>query len=157
VYSEPGIGTTFKIYLPRVEAPADPWEEHEPITDAATGTGSILVVEDEPLLCELVGQTLKRHGYKVTTAGDGGAATHLARANPPDLVITDVVMPGMSGVEVVSLLRERIPGLRAVFMSGYTENAIVHRGELDSDVVLLAKPFTSRELLSVIRSTLDSD
>jgi len=156
VYSEPGVGTTFKIYLPRVEAPADPWDEQEPISDAATGSESILVVEDEPLLCELVGQTLSRHGYNVTTAADGGAAIHLAAANPPDLIVTDVIMPGLSGVELVEALRERTPGLRAIYMSGYTENAIVHRGELDADVVLLEKPFTSRELLSVIRNALDS-
>ncbi len=155
VYSEPGVGTSFKIYLPRVdqEHPPDGWDE-APVTDSVRGSESILVIEDEELLCDLVTQMLTHHGYKVMSAKDGMEAVRIAEGKHLDLVLTDVVMPGMNGPEVAAKLRESHPDMVTVYMSGYTENAIVHRGELDAGVVLIEKPFTTRELLSVVRKTL---
>lgn len=155
VYSEQGVGTSFKIYLPRVdrEAETESWGE-ESTAGAVMGSESILVVEDEAILSDLVTDMLTRHGYDVTAARDGFEAVQKAAGKTLDLVLTDVVMPGMNGPEVVERIRETHPGLQAVYMSGYTENAIAHRGELDPGVILIEKPFTTRELLGVVRRTL---
>ncbi len=155
VYSETGIGTSFKIYLPRVDQtqPNDGLDE-TPISDSVRGSETILVVEDEELLCDLVTQMLTHHGYKVLSARDGMEAVRIAEGKKVDLILTDVVMPGMNGPEVAAKLRESQPDMLAVYMSGYTENAIVHRGELDAGVILIEKPFTTRELLGVVRKTL---
>ena len=160
VYSEDGVGTTLKIYLPRVEQEAgtagDPWDD-EIVSEKVMGTEAVLVVEDEPLLCNLVTRILERHGYTVVAAADGAEALEKVESFTPDIVLTDVVMPGMNGAEVVARLRERFHGLPALYMSGYTENAIVHRGELDPGIVLIQKPFTMREILTVVRGALDKD
>ena len=104
---------------------------------------TVLIVDDEPHVIHVVKFKLEESGLDVAIANNGRVAFDLACKIKPDLIVTDVIMPGLSGVELVEALRERTPGLCAIYMSGYTENAIVHRGELDADVVLLEKPFTS--------------
>ena len=157
VYSEAGVGTSFKIYLPRVEQLGETEDPGSlPLENSLRGSESILVVEDEELLCDLVTQMLGNHGYRVLSARDGLEAIRVAQGVHLDLILTDVVMPGMNGPEVVERLRVEHTDAAVVYMSGYTENAIVHRGELDEGVILVEKPFTTRELLAVVRRTLGS-
>ncbi|MEM1434949.1 MAG: ATP-binding protein [Pseudomonadota bacterium] len=157
VYSELGAGTTFKVYLPRIarEVPSETLEQST-VLEELHGNERILVVENESVLCELVAQALRNHGYDVTAAEDGATALALAKATTPDLILTDVIMPGMNGNEVVEAVRVEHPEMLAVYMSGYTENAIIHSGEMDEGIILLQKPFTVRELLLVLRATIDA-
>jgi CheY-like chemotaxis protein len=147
VYSEPGQGATFKIYLPvtgdQAEALAGEAAQEEP----AGGGEHILVVEDEAALRGLLETMLSRLGYKVTLAANGGEALLLVEKGlEPDLVITDVVMPGMSGPVLVERLRQKQPGLKVLFMSGYTDNAIVHHGVLEPGTPFIQKPFTPLDI-----------
>ena len=157
VYSEPGLGTTFKIYLPRV----DELPDGNPPSDASaiTGGGSekILLVEDNPALREMIRRRLAASGYTVLLAADGEAALTLAEAHPEpiDLLLTDVVMPKLGGAELAQRLGALRPGLRVLFMSGYTDGAIVHHGVLEDGVVLLEKPFSGEKLLRTVREVLD--
>ena len=148
VYSEPGEGATFKIYLPLTDAkPAEkPVETSERIP---RGNGElILLVEDEAPLRELAEIILSRLGYRVGAAGTGAAALRMVREQElePDLVLTDVIMPGMSGAELADQLRRERPGMRVLFMSGYTDDAIASHGILDSGTPFIQKPFTERAL-----------
>ncbi len=149
VYSEPGQGTTFKIYLPRVFAEANykPSEDTSAIPNK-TRAAHILLIEDEPALRKVFGKLLEAMGYTVTVAGSGEEAIGLIDHGDvrPDLVVTDVVLPGMTGAEVMRLLKARIPTLKALFMSGYTDNAVVHHGVVDPGTPFIQKPFSSREL-----------
>ena len=144
--SEPGRGTTFRIYLPRTEArPPVPPVEPAP-EQVRPGRGEhILVAEDETSVRELIQRMLERLGYRVTLAANGNDALAFVteKGLDPDLVITDVVMPGMSGKELVERLRKVRPGQRFLYMSGYTDNAIGHHGVLDPDTPFLQKPFTN--------------
>jgi PAS domain S-box-containing protein len=144
VYSELGEGTTFKVYLPQTEAsPAAPAADVGMIRDRAGGA-HILVVEDDDSLRTLIGGLLTRLGYQVTLAGNGGEALLLVEETGvrPDLVLTDVVMPNMSGRQLIDRLKRHYPDLLVLYMSGYTDNAIVHHGVLDPDVPFLQKPFS---------------
>jgi len=158
LYSELGHGTTFKIYLPRtgprgmvVEAPA-PAEVELP-----TGSETILLVEDEASLRELVRECLEASGYNVLEAGHGMAALEVGERHPGriDLLLTDVVMPGMSGRELAERLREARPEIRIIYMSGYTDDAVVLHGILAEDMAFLQKPFTAAELARRVREVLD--
>jgi two-component system cell cycle sensor histidine kinase/response regulator CckA len=155
-YSEPGQGSTFKIYLPvtgdQAEALAGEAAQKEP----AVGGEHILVVEDEAALRGLFEAILSRLGYKVTLAANGGEALLLVEEKglKPDLVITDVVMPGMSGSVLSGRLRRKQPDLKVLFMSGYTDNAIVHHGVLDPGTPFIQKPFTPRNLAEKVRAVL---
>jgi two-component system cell cycle sensor histidine kinase/response regulator CckA len=146
--SEPGHGTTFRIYLPRTGAGTVRQAEQapEPVPEQARpGKGEhILVAEDETAVRELLQQMLERLEYRVTMAANGNDALTLVteKGLDPDLVITDVVMPGMSGKELIERLRNLRPGQRYLYMSGYTDNAIGHHGVLDADTPFLQKPFT---------------
>ena len=146
--SEPGHGTTFRIYLPRTEAGTVRQAERapEPVPEQArSGRGEhILIAEDETAVRELLQQMLERLEYRVTMAANGNDALALVteKGLDPDLVITDVVMPGMSGKELIERLRNLRPGQRYLYMSGYTDNAIGHHGILDPDTPFLQKPFT---------------
>jgi len=146
--SEPGHGTTFRIYLPRTEAGTVRQAERapEPVPEPARpGRGEhILVAEDEPAVRELLQQMLKRLDYRVTMAANGNDALALVteKGLDPDLVLTDAVMPGMSGKELIERLRNVRPGQRFLYMSGYTDNVIGHHGVLDPDTPFLQKPFT---------------
>jgi two-component system cell cycle sensor histidine kinase/response regulator CckA len=155
VRSVPGNGTTFQVYLPRnqeVEVPV--------VNDAqqvTTGRESILVVEDEPTLLQLVGRALEAQGYEVTVALGPEEAIRRAgeREGDIDLLLTDVVMPGMNGVELVRQLTTTRPGLRPVYMSGYSADLISEHGVIDEEIDFIAKPFTLTELAATVRQALD--
>jgi CheY-like chemotaxis protein len=152
VYSEVDKGSTFRVHLPRslsgaVDAPGEP--ELDPV---AAGKGeTVLVVEDEKAVLELTTRILSAAGYEVLTADNGDRALDVLKDHPVDLIVTDVVMPGMSGRE----LAERA-GLRTIFMSGYTNQLIDKQGILGENDVLVQKPFKPSELLMAVRSMLDS-
>ena len=157
-YSEPGRGTSFKIYLPQVEEAAAESVPQRRAQLGLRGTESVLLVEDEESVRELIAEALKAQGYNVLVAGNGQEA--LALAAPAncriDLVITDVVMPGMSGRELAKRLNGSRPGTRVLYLSGYTEDAIVHHGVLDPGTAFLQKPFSLDTLACKVREVLDS-
>lgn len=154
VQSEVGVGTTLKVYLPRVDAPADRWEEIVPIEAATQGSGNILVVEDDILLGDLLEVALSRAGYQVSIARNGEQALKIAANHDPDLILTDIVMPGMTGREMIRKLQRTRPKLRAVYMTGYAENADTRRAELENGAHLIEKPFTTGEILALIKNAL---
>jgi PAS domain S-box-containing protein len=156
VYSEPGRGTTFKLFLPRTAQASD---QATPVEKPAMPRGDerVLVVEDEPAVrASIVGQ-LASLGYDVAQAADGaaGLAAFEAASRPYDLLLTDVLMPGMDGKALAAVVAERWPATRIVFMSGYAESAIVHHGNIDAGVLLLSKPFRKSELARTVRQALD--
>ena len=157
VYSEPGNGTTFKIYFPATAEAAT--EEHAvfgPKT-ALRGTETVLVVEDSELLRNLIAQFLRDSGYKVLIATDGQQGLKVAGewAETIDLLLTDVVMPVLGGQELAAKLSAKYPGLTVLFMSGYTNSALVHQGVMDGDRSFLQKPFSPDVLLARVREVLD--
>jgi PAS domain S-box-containing protein len=156
VYSEVGHGTTFKIYLPAAGSavqPADPVR-----IEPARGTETILLVEDQPEVLAVTRATLERHGYAVIGAATGMEALEQARTHGSTIamLLTDVVMPGMTGRELATALLHNHPTLRVLYMSGYTDGIIVHHGVLDPDVAFIQKPFTPNALLSKVRERLDA-
>ncbi len=158
IYSEPDEGTTVRIYLPRAAADAvTPDPRPVPGRNPAGGGELVLVVEDDPRVRELSVALLDRLGYRTVAAATGAEGLALLEANPEvQLLFTDVVLPdGMSGVELAVAAQERRPGLKVLFTSGYTENAIIHHGRLDAGVELLEKPFTLKQLARRVREVLD--
>ncbi len=155
VYSEPGIGTTFKIYLPAAESLA-PVPDLVAPSIVPSGQETLLLVEDDENVRRLAQMALTRHGYRVLVARHGVEALTMIEAQEPriDLVVTDVVMPEMSGPELVRRLRTRLPQLRALFMSGYTDDAVVRHGLLDATVAFIQKPYSGDALASKVRETL---
>jgi CheY-like chemotaxis protein len=158
VYSEQGQGTTFKIYLPLVDKPADREKVKGLKIEAPGGSETVLLVEDEESVRNLALKMLKRFGYQVLTAKDGQEATKIfeRHGRPIDLLLTDVVMPRMSGKELAERLEALQPGIKVLFMSGYTDNAIVHQGILDKELAFIQKPFTPEDLVRKVREVLDS-
>ena len=158
IYSEPGQGTTFKIYLPRVVGDVESIKSESLPALHLPGSETILVVEDNDNLREVICKTLGKQGYVVLEAANGKDALQIFdnRTWPIDLLLVDVVLPQMSGAEVVKRLQEFDPNLKVLYMSGYTNNAIVHHGVLDTDVAFLQKPFKGTALLLKIRDVLDS-
>jgi DNA-binding response OmpR family regulator len=160
VHSEPDKGTTFKIYLPSISETSEPVAQVAIPSEssAAPGTETILVVEDETNLRFLAQQFLGKQGYRVLEAADGAAAMQIvvAHEGPIHLLLTDVIMPGMNGRELAQRILELRPHTKVLFMSGYTENVIGRNGMLDAGIHLLQKPFTLRELKTVVREILDS-
>jgi CheY-like chemotaxis protein len=158
VYSEPGCGTTFKVYLPRVEAEL---AERQPETDTTDlrGTETILIVEDEEGVRNLTRRIIEAAGYTVVTAANGGEALIECERYGDEihLVLTDVVMPKMGGKELTDRLAEIFLDLRVLYMSGYTDNAIGQQGILDEGVNFIAKPFNPPDLLKKVRMVLDCD
>lgn len=158
VYSEKGKGTTFKIYLPRT---LDPEEEQEKRPEVSTvqyrGTETLLVAEDEEIVRDLICTSLREHGYKVLEARNGMEALKVANTHQGsiDMLLTDVVMPGMSGRELADRFVKKHPKGRVLFMSGYTENAIVHHGVLDPGTKFLQKPFRISTLKEKVREVLE--
>ena len=157
VYSEPGKGTSFKIYLPRVTAEGEDRAPAAAAVASARGTGTILVVEDEISLQKLIVRVLDPLGYRVIAASTGAEARQLAEqeGHALDLLLTDVVLPGeMQGNDLARDLLATRPGLAVLYMSGYTRNAIVHAGRLDPGVDFLEKPFTPEALGNAVREVL---
>jgi len=157
VYSEPGRGTTFKIYLPQVESEMPPPVRRLDSPDLPRGTETILLVEDDPALREMAAILLRRLGYTVLTAANGLEALSLKQERGTghiDLLFTDVVMPHMSGKELADRVQALYPQTKILFTSAYTENAIIHQGVLKPGVALLQKPFTPSALAQKIRETL---
>jgi two-component system cell cycle sensor histidine kinase/response regulator CckA len=160
VESEPGQGTTFEIRFPRTrEDPGVAPGPAERAAPAATrGTETILVVEDDPRVRAVTVRALRGAGHRVVVAGSGAEALGILEGErgPLHMVVTDVVMPGMSGRALVDALRARRPGLRALFVSGYPQEVIARRGVLDSGIEFLAKPFTPATLVVRVRALLDA-
>jgi PAS domain S-box-containing protein len=156
VDSEVGRGTSFMVYFPRADG-ADPVvAAPPPAARGRAGRQTVLVVEDAEGLRELTKRLLERHGYVVLLAANAEEARHLFDENPSiDLLLTDVVMPGASGPELVKQLVERRPALKVVYMSGYTDEAIVHHGVLDPEIAFLHKPFSSETLGRKIKEVLE--
>jgi len=155
VYSEPGKGTTFKVYLPRVEAVPEKIVREKAIAPKR-GTETVLVVEDEDTVRELVARILTMQGYKVLEAQNGGEALLLCEKHSPGLLITDVVMPNMGGRELVERVEKIRPGLKVLYTSGYTDDAIVRQGVLDAGVPFIQKPYTVSLLLAKVREVLEA-
>ncbi len=157
VYSELGHGTTFKTYFPRVEERVDTGALAGVAPGSLHGTETVLVAEDAGGVRAVARQVLKRHGYVVLAAADGQSALDqaLGREGPIDLLVTDVIMPEMSGRQLADRLRERQPELKVLFVSGYTDDAIVRHGILEPGIAFLQKPFTPEALARKVREVLD--
>jgi two-component system, cell cycle sensor histidine kinase and response regulator CckA len=152
-----GRGTSFKVYFPRAaqgaQMIADP---AAPAARSRAGGETVLVVEDADGLRELARRLLERQGYTVLVAANADEALRQCDEHPTiDVLLTDVVMPGTSGPELARQLGERQPALRVIYMSGYTEDAIVHHGVLNPGIAFLHKPFTSDTLGRKVREVLD--
>lgn len=152
IYSELGVGTTFKIYLPRTHEVDQPVEVHQPQPVLPAQTATILLVEDEEIVRNLTRHILKDAGFRVYEAGSAEAALELLESQPIhiDFLVTDVVLPGMNGPLLAKKLKEKQPDLPVLYISGYTENAIAHHGVVDEGVELLQKPFTPKALVQRI-------
>ncbi|MCX8038515.1 MAG: PAS domain S-box protein [Candidatus Sumerlaeia bacterium] len=157
VYSEPGRGSTFKIYLPRVAEEVKPEPEVAVAPEVLHGTETVLIVEDEETILNLGRTILEHYGYTVLTARRPTDALALAREHAGEihLLITDVVMPQMNGRELREKIEAIRPQIKTLFMSGYTANAIAHHGVLDEDVEFLQKPFTVQMMAEKVRTVLD--
>ncbi|OLC97941.1 MAG: hypothetical protein AUJ00_00540 [Gemmatimonadetes bacterium 13_1_40CM_3_70_6] len=156
VYSEPGHGTTFKIYFPWAGGSA----ERSAAALAAKpqqGTETVLVVEDAASVRSVMRQVLERYGYAVLEAPDGATALQLAAKHhgPIHLLLTDVVMPGVSGRQLADRLVRLRPGIKVLYASGYTDDAIIHHGLLEPGIAYLQKPFTRDALALKVRAVLD--
>ncbi len=158
VYSEPGRGTSVKVYLPRIDQPAVLEQEHASPA-GRRGTETILLVEDDDMVRHLVRETLERDGYRILDAPGPleakKAAEHFKSAI--DLLITDVVMPKINGRELADHLVARRPGMKVLYMSGYTDNAVLNSGILQKEVAFLQKPFTPARLTEKVREVLEND
>ncbi len=158
VYSEPGEGTTFKIYLPRLEIPAESRStaRRSPDTDTLDGDETILIVEDDPAVLAIARRVLRRLGYAIRTAPDAEAALEGLRMEaPPKLLLTDVVLPGRTGRILAYDAQQLHPGLKVLFMSGYSRHAVVDRGMLEPGLHFVEKPFTPAALGRAVRQALD--
>jgi len=156
VYSEPGQGTTFKIYLPWHEPAKERLRKTESLPPAASGNETILLVEDERSILRMTSKMLAQMGYKVLAAGTPGEAMDLAREHAGEihLLLTDVVMPEMNGRELAGNLLSLYPNLKRLFMSGYTANVIAHHGILEGGVHYIQKPFSRTALGAKVREAL---
>ncbi|MEW5961867.1 MAG: ATP-binding protein, partial [Chloroflexota bacterium] len=160
VYSEPGRGTTFKIYLPQLETSSEPVELPPLPARPRQGSETILLVEDDKMVRELSCFVLRNHGYTVLTAGDGEQARCVCaeHAGPIQLLLTDVVIPGgMTGPQLAGALAPLWPQMKVLYMSGYADNAIVQNRILDSGAAYLPKPFTPDDLARKVRAVLDEE
>jgi CheY-like chemotaxis protein len=158
VDSELGVGTSFRIVLPRVDADVAAPRPAPRRETAVGGTETILLVEDEDIVRRLVAEILADAGYAVLEASDGNSALEVVRrhAGELDLLVTDVIMPGISGRDVAQAVSSLRPGLQVLYMSGYTDGAIAHHGVLEDGTAFLQKPFSAAELAEKVRGLLDS-
>ncbi len=157
VYSEPGQGTTFKIYLPAVSDAVLPDVSSDPASSLGGGE-TVLLVEDEEEVRVLAARSLQDRGYQLLTAVDGQDAVAVMQTyeNDIDLILTDVVMPNLSGRELVELFRQRFPRAGVIFMSGYTDDAVLRHGLLTADAAFIQKPYTPSSLAAKVRAVLDA-
>ena len=156
IYSEQGQGTTVKIYLPRLARRGAEVEEEATVTAQGELGETILLVEDDSDLRVYLGDVLRGLRYRVLTAANADAALDiLKQATRFDLLLTDIVMPGLNGRELAKAAQGLRPGLKVLFMTGYSRNAVVHQGRLDEGVDLLQKPVTQTELAARVRDILD--
>ncbi len=157
VYSEPGHGSTFKVYLPVVHEQVESTNTEEVEPESGRGTEHILVVEDDERVRKMCALALSGLGYTVTTAANGEAAIAQAEwvETPIDLLLTDVVLPDMRGPDIAKRIAETQPGCLVLYTSGYTENSVVHDGVLDRGVHFLPKPYTPSKLARTLRALLD--
>ena len=157
-YSEPGHGSTFKLYFPRAGAPVAPRRAEPARGPEVGGDETILLVEDEHAVRRLIKRVLAGAGYEVLTAGRAEEALELCRAHGDriGLLLTDVVLPGRGGRQLAEAVQAGWPHVRIVYMSGYTDNAIVHRGVLDAGTAFIAKPIRPTDLLRSLRGYLDA-
>jgi PAS domain S-box-containing protein len=158
VYSEPGLGTAFKIYFPRTDEPADTMDGAPGTQPPRGGHETVLVVEDDALLRKAAVAVLEKSGYRVLPAPDGHAALDLARELPGEihLLLTDLIMPGMPGRALSEALVAIRPGVRVLFMSGYTDDTVLRNGVLEAGVAFLPKPFNASALARKVREVLDA-
>jgi PAS domain S-box-containing protein len=158
VESEPGHGATFNVYLPRTARTATDAPAAERLAPPQRGTETILIAEDQPEVGSLMRATLERHGYTVIEAGGGEDALRLASRHEGaiDLLLTDVVMPGMTGRELARQLVQQRAKARVLYTSGYTDNAIVQHGVIDPGLAFIQKPFSPDDLLRKVRDVLDA-
>jgi two-component system cell cycle sensor histidine kinase/response regulator CckA len=158
VYSELNHGTTFKIYLPRVDQPAEILGTGKRASGVQRGTETVLLVEDDVQLRELTSSILAHCGYKLLSAANPEEGLALCRANHNkiQLLVTDVVMPGMNGQQLAAEIKKISPQTKVLYVSGYTSNAIVHYGVLDAGLWFLPKPFTISALVAKVREVLDA-
>jgi PAS domain S-box-containing protein len=159
VYSEVGRGTTFKIYLPRIEEIDEPVQASEARRRPVAGSETILLVEDDEVVRALAARILQECGYKVLESENPEDALQVGerQKEPIDLLLTDVVLPGMSGRKVAEHLAFLRPGMKVLYMSGYTDDTIVRHGVLEADTFFLQKPFTPIALARKVREVLDAD
>ncbi len=157
VESAPGLGSSFRILLPAVADPVDDWDAAPQLEAPGRGVESILLVEDEGVVRQLVAQILEAAGYSVLQAGDGPSALELVRRHPGDVhvLVTDVVMPGMSGPEVAKAITSLRPGTHVLYISGYTDSQVGHHGVLEPGIAFLQKPFSAVDLQRKVRALLD--
>ncbi len=158
-YSEPGEGSTLKIYLPKVKRDVKEEEEEkeQPPVENLSGSETVLIVEDDNSIRKFAQKSLQPHGYRVLAAENGEDALKISKEHGGtiDLMITDVVMPKMSGKETAERLQALHPQMKIIFMSGYTDDAIVHRGVLEPGLNFLEKPFSPKDLARKVRELLD--
>jgi signal transduction histidine kinase/ActR/RegA family two-component response regulator len=157
IHSEVDKGTTIKIYLPRAHAAVDPIKDDAGALVGSLGSETILVVEDESDVRSYLVETLQDLNYRVREAPDGASALALLESDQSqiDLLLTDIVMPGINGRQLADELSDRQPGLKVLFMTGYSRDAIVHHGRLDVGVSMLQKPLSQATLAAKIRNILD--
>lgn len=159
VYSEPGKGTTFKIYLPVTEELVEPVRKEEASAKDIHGIETVLVIEDDEQVREIARWSLSYYGYNVIVAGKPEEALSISSGYDGfiHIAVTDVVMPGMSGQELAEKLRLQRPRMKVLYMSGYTDNTIVHYGVLDRGVPFIQKPFSPEKFVGKVREVLDSN
>jgi CheY-like chemotaxis protein len=157
LYTEPGRGTAFKIYLPRVEEEATAVTEAITVGSATTGTETILLVEDNTAVRAFARRVLEAQGYTILEAASGAAALTLAasRIGSLDMLVTDVVMPGMQGHQLADRLWADRPDMPVLYISGFTESSVMSDGISRREVAFLPKPFTAEALGRAVRDAID--
>ena len=157
-YSEPGHGSTFKVYLPKTEEREDAVAETASPAVDLRGDETVLVVDDDGGILKLTSEYLARFGYRVLSARDGEDALRVAEGHDAEiaLLVTDVIMPKLGGKDLYRQLAERRPGIKVLYMSGYTATAIVHHGVLEEGAAFLQKPFDLPSLARKVREVLDA-
>lgn len=158
MYSEPGRGATFKIYLPRVDEPVEPLVRREQAAVRARGTETVLIVEDEPTIREVGARVLGKLGYTVLEAGSAEEALSLveSQGHAIHLIVTDAVLPGLSGKELAARVHAKRPAIKILYTSGYAPAVIAPHGVLEPGTAFLEKPFTIEDLARKVRDVLDT-